>query len=74
MLYAEGRDGGTVVRDTRGGADVSHALGDAARQILEALKRRKSISELAPAPGRAKGDELRGEVESLAAKGLLFEE
>lgn len=74
MLYAEGRDGGTVIRDTRGGADLSHALSDTARQILEILKRRKSISELAAALGHANGDELKGEVASLAAKGLLFEE
>lgn len=73
MLYAEERDGRTVIRDTRCASEETYALSDVERQVLEALKRRKAISDLSRELGRPVG-ELEAEVASLMEKGLLFEE
>lgn len=74
MLYAEERDGQTIIRDTRGAAEETYALSDAARQVLEALMRRRSISELGRELGHLGEGELESGIESLKARNLLFEE
>ncbi|HEU4597746.1 MAG TPA: RiPP maturation radical SAM C-methyltransferase [Pyrinomonadaceae bacterium] len=75
MLYSEARaGGGRIIRDTRAGAEEIHEPGETAWQILDALSRRKSISELASGLGHVGETELKNEVQSLKEKGLVFEE
>jgi ribosomal peptide maturation radical SAM protein 1 len=75
MLYAESLGGGErIIRDTRAGAEESYGLSETAWQVLDALSKRKSISELAAGLGHAGEPELRGELRTLREKGLVFEE
>jgi len=68
------RPGGTTIRDTRSGEEVTHDVGEAGRRLLAALVRPVAASELATLAGGAPALDLAAELARLTDRGLIFED